>query len=362
MSKQFEFFIPIWNHRKRILLLLVSFVLISCNKHEREDEEVVSSSPYIQNDLVLSSDKHLAFPDLTWYNNNWFITFRVSDAHIKGTFNEIKVYKSTDFHEWVEINGFEYPGYDLRDPKFSYNALTDSLYLHIHAASEGDNYAATRRNLIVNFEKKSNIFRFESISNFKMHPQYPIDWLWRPVWYKGSCFVGGYSGGSLRLYQYSGLKKSPIIFPFLENDGASESTIKFLNERMYCIVRRGGQALFGVSQELANNNSEEKPYMFDMQWNSLPFLDLGGPNMIIDNERAYIGGRIDGCKTAIITYSIPDNKVDHIEELYSFGDNSYPGMILKDSKIYGLYYTQSSSGKFQIRSIIYDLAMAMQSN
>lgn len=341
--------------RSRLFRLAVLLVLSLPGGSCREDDDF-STPPYLQNDLLISANDHLAFPDLAWFNNAWYLAYRVSDSHVMGTFNRIVVCRSVDFDNWEEINSFEYGGFDLRDPKFSLNEQTDSLYLHIHAASEEGIYGAQRKNLLVRFNKEQNRFASGIHSNLRLPAGYQNDWLWRPVWHKGMCIAGGYSDGHLRFYKYQSFDTEPVIFSSLSEHRPSESTIKFEGERMFTLVRREGDSWFGVSPDSVYKNLSAQIPAVDLGWTSLPFSYLRGPNMVIQNGKAYIGGRNNDDRTAIIIYSIADNRIEQVDELYSYGDNSYPGMVLRDNKIYGVYYTQSKKGKsFQIRKFIYSI-------
>ena len=84
-------------------------------------------------EVMVTSHYHLGFPDLAFYKNHWYVSYRESDDHggPLTTFSKIHILRSTDFKKWDEINVYEYPGYDLREGVFSYNDKTDNLYLHI---------------------------------------------------------------------------------------------------------------------------------------------------------------------------------------------------------------------------------------
>lgn len=92
---------------------------------------------------------------------------------------------------------------------------------------------------------------------------------------------------------------------------------------------------------------------------TLPIGQLAGPNMILHNNIAYIGGRtkIDEVdRTSIYKYSLISKEIDLINALESYGDNSYPGMVLINNVIYGIYYTQNKNfNGYEIKSFKFEL-------
>ena len=334
------------------MLFFLQLIFLGCYK---DDNLPLSSET--QTNIVISSINHLAFPDLLFYNNIWYLTFRESDAHVKGSFSKIKVLKSFDFKNWTEINSYELTGFDLRDPKLSYNELTDNIYLHIPATNTSGVYGVIRKNFIVEFNKHNLQFLSDSLRHtIKLPDKYPNDWLWRPVWHEGILFAAGYKQGNLRFYKYENYNKPPLIFSYLEGNGSSEATLNFNNDKIYTLVRRGVDAYFGTGLLIDVMKFDSLSSILNFEWTSLPFPELGGPNVVIYNDKAFIGGRTPEYKTAIINYSISKNEIENIEELYSFGDNSYPGMVIYNDVLYGVYYTQSENLQtFQIRSFLYPL-------
>jgi hypothetical protein len=334
------------------IFILFQFSFMNCKK----DDNILLTSK-VQTNIVLTSVNHLAFPDLLFYKNIWFLTYRESDAHAKGTFSKIKVYKSNDFKVWTEINSYELTEFDLRDPKFSYDEVSDNIYLHIPATNTSGVYGVIRKNFIVGFNKQNLQFLSDSLQHtINLLAKFPNDWLWRPVWHEGILFAGGYKQGNLRFYKYENYNKPPLVFSYLEGNGTSEATFKFYGDKIFSIVRRGVDAYFGTGLLTDVMNFDSLSPNVHFEWISLPFPQLGGPNMVIYADKALIGGRTPDSKTAIINYSISNNAIENIEELYSFGDNSYPGMVLYSGYIYGVYYTQTEDLKtFQIRSFIYPI-------
>lgn len=325
-------------NRYVMFLYLFQMLFASC------DQDIESIIFDKNEDVVISSSQHLAFPDLIWYHDFWYITFRLSDAHVNGTYSKIKVLKSSDFITWEESSNFEYPDFDLRDPKFSLNTETDSLYLHCHGASTIGVYGQTRKNLYINYTDEiygvnKKIVSFRELPLLK---EFKYDWLWRPIWNEGKLYVGGYRHDQFRLYQYNNINDTPVILKSL-NEGIGETTLRIKNDRIYFLSRKKAAGILGNS--LISS--------FDFQWESLFTQELGGPNFIIRNDTLFLGGRLNST-TSIFSY--PMNKESYELNLIfefpsKYPDCGYPGLYLKDNIIYGVYYTVSLKDEgFQIKT------------
>lgn len=102
----------------------------------------------------------------------------------------------------------------LRDPKFSYNEMTNSLYLHFHVVNEkgtlSTNYGATRKNYYAPFDKNKFKFNEERFYELKQPQNLSNFWLWRPYWYNNNLYVGGNNSGKLIFLRYSNID---IVLP-----------------------------------------------------------------------------------------------------------------------------------------------------
>lgn len=347
----------------KLFFLLISLFLTSCFYDIIDDpfnvEEAIDNYDLR---VVASSEKHLAFPDLIYYDSTWFVTYRESDLHVLGTYSKILVLKSVDFRNWIFCNSFENPSYDLRDPKFSFNEITNELYLHFHGASnltQTSRYSLTRENFYVSYNTQNSKFNDEDkIKILKLPTSNSYSWLWRPIWHDGNLYAAGYLSG-LKFHKYTDIESVPYTI-FNSNIGG-ETTLRFYNNRLYALSRYGDGAIFGEST-ISSDSMMKLDKSIDnlMDWTTLKFNgQLGGPNMLIKDSTVYLGGRIkqkEIPRTAIYKYSLKDKSLNLMEELVSYGDNSYPGLYIRNDSLYGVYYTQSRDfDKFEILSFVMDL-------
>jgi hypothetical protein len=342
---------------------LIFFIFLFSSCSDKVSEIQIKSSSKNLSNIVVSSENHLAFPDIIKYKDEWYVTYRESDAHVHGSFSKIKVIKSLDFLSWEECNTFEIQGYDLRDPKFSFNEITDSLYLHFHVTDEigtlSANYGTIRSNLYVEYDKIKQKFNDEKLHELQQASGFPNFWLWRPLWHNNVLYVGGYKTGRVNLYKYKGINSKPIIISEITGGGISETTISVFKNQFYFLSRREFDTpFFRLSVDMDSIESINSNILLPiLEINILPIRSFGGPNMLVIDSIAYIGGRVSDNfgvpRTMIFRYSFIDKTLEPIITLQSYGDNSYPGMHLMDYFIYGVYYTQNESlNRFEIRSFV----------
>jgi hypothetical protein len=151
-----------------------------------ESRQVLSNDSFNITTIAYSTDL-VEFPDLAKFQNNWFVTFRLSDAHVAEKYAHIIVLKSADRINWVSDSYFTQPEFDLRDPKFSLNPENDSLFLHFHSTNI-DPYGYVRNNYTTNYINSQGTWGNSSKVENKINNL----WLWRPVWHNNMAYVAGY--------------------------------------------------------------------------------------------------------------------------------------------------------------------------
>ena len=280
-----------------VLILLFSSFFYSCLVDI--PEEITWNTDSYEPNVITSSSNHLGFPDLTYHKGTWFVTYRESDDHV-GTFSKIKVLKSNDFKEWKVCNTFELYGWDLRDPKFSYDDVKDSLYLHVYAANQkgtiNNLYGSIRHNYYFKFDNLLKSFDIdgEQLLEINLPVDVPSYWLWDPIWYKGDMYVAGYRNDNVRFYKFSSLNSTPQLFAYIRGNGVTETTLQFYNGSLYALIRRWNDALLGEvilpvnNLDVSASINDESSFYWTEKFSQLKAL--GGPNMVIADSVIYIGG------------------------------------------------------------------------
>ncbi len=335
---------------RSLLLIFTIWVSFSCDNSDALNGVLSYKDNLFIEDLeeqsyVTTSVNHLAFPDLSKFNNQWYVTYREADGHLFKSFAKIKVLRSNDFKNWTLINTFEINGIDLRDPKFSYNDQTNEFYLHFMSVSDSNN-GSVRKNVYSTFNLDSGIFE-NVLKTLKTTTKYPEDWFWRPMWHDGNLYSAGYGSSGIRLYKHKNLSIEPDLILDLSNQGWSEASLLKVDNRFFTVVRTYGETKFGVSESSDN-------VLF--QWKDLPMIELGGPNMKYYGGNFVIAGRQKG-GCSLFLYNLENNITELKFTLPApTGDNAYPGLWIEDSTLFGVYYVEiPNRNNFAILSFKYNL-------
>ncbi len=293
---------------------------------------------------IWDSAPHNAFTDLVRYKGAFYCTFRESKSHVPKGRQEngkIRVLKSPDGNSWKSIALLKNEQFDLRDPKIS--ITPDNRLMVIMGGSDYTTGILGDRLTHVSFSRNGKEFTEPQPVEIEPGVKTPYDWIWRVTW-KGETGYGV-------VYQTNQPDGEFAIQLLKTTDGIryervskldvkgkpNESSIHFEGDRMYIVVRREGQGtngLMGVSN----------PPYHDWAWIDLG-MKVGGPEFlftasgqIILGTRLYLPAEQGGTKTGLVFMNSAGLK-DHIVELPSGGDTSYPGMVLYRDNLYVSYYS-----------------------
>lgn len=327
-----------------ILIFFIAILLISCAK-EKDPMYIHPSFSIVKEDFVARSTNHLAFPDLIRYNNRWFVVYREGDEHVYKKFSKIIVKHSVDFQNWIKLQEFEIPHWDLRDPKFSYDSLNNNIYLHFYGRNVNNSF----------FENACYYSEFTDSTGFFDIPKtlkrsggkWSIDWLWRPLWHEGNLISHGYYHTGIRTHVFSNLDVPSTIVSEIDNNGWSEGASAIKGDSIFSVIRTQSLAKFAYAS-LKN---------FKYDYMNLPLINFGGPNIkIYKKGKFFIAGRV-GNRFNIYLFEPNNQNLDLIYSYISFNeDNAYNGMVYYNKKLYIVHYYQESSGDFFIKNLVLDLA------
>lgn len=284
---------------------------------------------------IVTSKLHLAFTDLIKYNNEWFITFRLSDAHVANNFGHIIICKSKDLIKWESEQIFIQKDFDLRDPKFLIKDST--LFIHFHSTTIRP-YGESRNDYIsqYDFNKKSwnrAILLNKNTSN--------KSWFWRLTEYNDTIYTISYmTGEPLRIYMSRDAFEFKEIYEFNIDGKPSEVTLRFRNDTAYAIIRREGlHALLGKST-VSN--------ITHWEFETLPWITFGGPNFLINNDNLLITGRVNG-QAKLFNHYLTESKQTELFTLKGgINEMGYCGMFIEDKNLFISYYTGTEDGGYSI--------------
>ncbi|HRE80764.1 MAG TPA: hypothetical protein PLN52_06935 [Opitutaceae bacterium] len=306
---------------------------------------------------IWDTGTHNAFTDLIRWRGAWWCTFREANDHVSpdGT---IRVLTSKDGTKWDSAALITEAGKDLRDPKFSITP-DDRLMIVCGRRTPGPDTPENFQSAVL-FSKDGQTWT---------PPAIVLEgaWLWRVVWHDGMAYGAAYrardAGGSrdpnapdwkLNLHRSRDGLNWEVVSALAVGGLPNETTVRVLaNGNMLAMVRReGGNRVgwFGVA----------KPPFTRWTWYENNYR-FGGPNVIQLPDGRLIAGTRDytpmqtspdgksrgSARTILGWLGGDDYTLSPFVVLPSAGDNSYPGMVWHEDKLWVTYYS-SHEGKTSI--------------
>lgn len=280
---------------------------------------------------------HNAFTDLIRHHDRWLCTFREGAGHVSGD-GKLRVIASADGDKWESLALIESKDGDLRDPKIS---LTPAGKLMIDCAIALKNGGDVRHRSLGYFSADGAKWDGPVARGDENY------WLWRSTWHKGQAYIVGYPTSQPREKRWARLYRSDdgrtfesLVDQFYEEGEAGESTIRFLaDETALCLLRHETAARLGTA----------KPPYTEWKWQTLNER-IGGPNLLsLPDGRLIAAGRFHKpqAHTALAWLDRDKGTLTEFAKLPSGGDNSYPGLVLHDGRLWVSYYS-SHEGKTSI--------------
>lgn len=290
--------------------------------------------------------EHNAFTDLIRFKEIFYCSFREGSGHVPGTDGIVRILKSTDGKSWQSVAMLGKVGVDLRDPKLS--VTPDGRLMVIIGGSYYENGKLMGRHPHVSFSDKSGS-TFSEPEKVSVDPSIASwgSWYWRVTWHKGVGYAMDYQIGPQERRGPSAMylvkTKDGINFEKvskLEIDGfPNEATIRFDKAgKMHVMIRREIEDKMGVWA------TSKAPFT---QWSFQKMgIRLGGPNFLFMKDgRVIAGTRVYEPKIYTALFSgKPGGEMQQIFTFPSGGDNSYPGLVMYDRKLWVSYYS-SHEGK-----------------
>ncbi|RJP20642.1 MAG: exo-alpha-sialidase [Candidatus Omnitrophota bacterium] len=327
-------------HRWFQIPLMLSMVVLLIIDHCSFASETPPNFQMIRNQKIWDQGAHNAFTDLVWFRDRFFCVFREGEGHVSQEAN-IRILSSPDGSDWEPSGLLSLEGYDLRDPKIDVHADGKTLMVLGGGAVRKGNEPASKHHSFVSLSTDGK--EWSPIEWVAEEGQ----WLWRITWFKEIAYGIAYDvrpeSRSQRKYGTTLLKSTDgknytiVVSDLYHESGPTEATLRFAPDgTCYCLQRRDGKesntALLGVSQP---------PYT-NWQWKDLG-LYYGGPDFIqIPDGRWIAAGRIitdKVAKTVVCELNVAEGKLIPLVTLPSGGDNSYPGMVWHDGKLWISYYS-----------------------
>lgn len=279
---------------------------------------------------------HSAFTDLIRYRGRWWCTFRESEAHMHfiGT---IRLLVSDDGEEWSSAAEIVEEGIDLRDPKLSIMPDERLMLLVGGSVYEGRNYQTRSPRVFVS----DNGFEWSAHAR----PLAEDHWLWRITWHDGVGYAISKLGEGENprrgfLYKTYDGREWSWVTELRPPDGSwtvSETTLRVMPD---------GEMLALIRPDWIGRSSP--PYT---EWSFAQLEQkIGGPNFILlPNGELWAAARCTDIGGERVTglARMDRTAFELALVLPSGGDNSYPGLVWHEERLWVSYYS-SHEGKSSI--------------
>ncbi|MFT6990141.1 MAG: hypothetical protein ACJASL_002119 [Paraglaciecola sp.] len=285
--------------------------------------------------------QHNAFVDLCEFNKQLFCCFREAENHVSadGTI----CIQTLDFQGHVlHSNRIAMPKTDLRDPKITVTPDGNMLLIAYARQTSVNNKTIGRRNLTWISQTGHSWSAAKEFANRGW-------WLWRLRWHNNQAYGFAYNKSQNAIHLYSGNPRRSFHLhqPFalslhIHKKGyPNESDLIFDNNKAFAIVRRDADS---YSAQLGHSTFPYKRW----SWIDLGRY-IGGPVMLqLDENFALVAGRVikkGRLVTGLLKMNLSDGNLQELLILPSAGDNSYPGLVLKEHMLYVSYYSSHEDNK-----------------
>lgn len=294
----------------------------------------------LSDEIVYDSNNHSAFTGLLNFNGALYLAFREGTAHRPSTVEDYGVIKvlSNDGTGWRECCVIKDETKDLRDPflinldgklrmYIGYNTFEEGRYQHsgsVYADFENGVWSGTK-----------------TLTHDVPH----IVWLWKVRQYKKKYYSVAYLEGEYPalLESTDGITWKTLTFFELEGE-MSEADMCFVGNTMYVCIRKdepvGTPSFWGYAQ-----------YPFEIfTWKEMDTC-VESPEMLrmpYSNSLLLTGRERQSTTGEVCVSLFKANLYGELTKIATFdsgigGDKAYPGLTIKDGKLYCSYYTGIST-------------------
>jgi hypothetical protein len=334
-------------------IIIVALLLLVGYWYFRPNRAQVNPAVVLETWDIARDGTHNSNTDMIEWNGQFYIAYVSSPFHFGNDKSVMKVERSSDKgRTWEEVERYNPPGEDIRDPKFA--VFGNRLFLY---ALKNTNFIAEPYLSVYAYsENGSNWTDFQTVPNLD-------GWLfWRPKTQDGKTFYNtAYwweHGKSILLKSTDGIQWETISTVH-EGGRNDETEIEFLPDGRLISTARleygvGSEAIFGDPKGSTLIAVSSPPFT---TWK--PLIEslvtrLDGPYLFPYNGRVYAIGRYqpDPGKTGPLSdqgsclakkrtsiFEVRENGLAYLTDLPSAGDTSYVGLIREGDTVYASYYT-----------------------
>ncbi len=328
------------------LVLLVGYWYLRPNR-ANVNPSVVLTSWNVTNDSMHNSNT-----DMIAWQGKFYIAYVSSPFHFGNDASVLHVKRSGDEGKtWEEVDQFNPPGEDIRDPKFA--IIGKWLFLY---ALKNTSFVAEPYLSVYAYTENGNAWTdFQNVAG--------VDgWLfWRPKTQDGVTFYNAaywWEHGKAVLLKSTDGVRWEIVSTIHEGGRNDETEIEFLPDGRLLATARleygDGEVIFGDPKGSTLITVAEPPFTTWTPRAESLVTRLDGPYLFTYHGRIYAVGRFqpnpgrEGLLTdqgSILApkrtalFEVHENGLAYLTDLPSDGDTSYVGLVIDGDTAYASYYT-----------------------
>ena len=296
---------------------------------------------------AVSDGMHNSNTDMTFWNGRFYLCHQTSPFHLGTSRSRMKLWASTDAHDWKLVRQFKADDGEFRDPTFA--QIHGRLFI----------YFLPNRDR--NPEPYTTAFTW-SKDGADWSPVEEVDhpgWLyWRPktrdneTWYVTAYW---HEHGQSRLLKTNDGVSWQTVSQIWEGERNDETDFEFLPDgRILSTARLEGKGSWDGDRLGATLLSVAEPPYTDWAHDRSHVTRLDGPCLFPYNGRVYAVGRHQAsflpglveqgglfAKKRTSLYHVEPTQLTYLTDLPSGGDTSYAGIVIRDSDMYVSYYTSA---------------------
>jgi len=329
-----------------VLALLIGYIYLRPNR-ARVDARVVADSWDVANGSMHNSNT-----DMIEWQGQFYIAYVSSPYHFANDASVLHVKRSGDLgHTWEQVETFNPPGEDIRDPKFA--VIRGRLFLY--ALKNTSFVAEPYLTVFANTENGTDWSGFRPVAG--------VDgWLfWRPKTRDGVTYYNSaywWEHGKSALLKSTDGTAWEIVSTIYAGGRNDETEIEFLPDGRLLATARleygEGEVIFGDPKGSTLIAEAQPPYTTWTKVAESLVTRLDGPYLFSYHNRVYAVGRYqpDLGRTGPLTdqgsclapkrtslYEVRESGLAYLTDLPSDGDTAYVGLVVKGDTAYASYYT-----------------------
>jgi hypothetical protein len=340
--------------------LLLSVLLLLAYWYLRPNRAQVDPHIVTESWAITDDDLHNSNTDMIAWQGAFYLAYVSSPYHFGNDESVMHVKRSYDQgRSWEELQTFNPPGEDIRDPKFA--VIGERLFLY---ALKNTSFVAEPYISVYSYSENGTDWTgFETVPDLD-------GWLfWRPKTQDGKTFYNAAywweHGKSVLLKSTDGIHWEIVsqIYAGARND---ETEIEFLpDDRLIATARLEyayyADGAFGDKRGATLITVSEPPFETWTEQTQSLVTRLDGPYLFTYNQRVYAVGRYQPdlgksgpwtdqgsilARKRTALFEVREDGLDYLTDLPSDGDTSYVGLVMDGDAAYLSYYTSPTNHDF----------------